>query len=131
MPIARIPKSSIRVREDPRPIPHWIPACLERAAASQLATLSFVADGEYLLFPGPPEVARTHLAPPSGTTAIQQITSVSFATMIDLQDQVRRDAKEDRLDQGAQTLCRPKLLTLVEMGECPLARMVPTPCVSS
>jgi DNA replication protein DnaC len=43
--------------------------------------------------------------------------------MVDLLDQLHRDAKEDRLDHRLHTLCRPKLLILDEMGYFPLDRM--------
>lgn len=80
----------------------------------ELATLSFVANGENVLLLGPPGVGKTHLAIGLGMAAIQQATSVYFTTIVDLLDQLHRDAKEDRLDHRLRTLCRPKLLILDE-----------------
>jgi DNA replication protein DnaC len=88
----------------------------------ELATLTFVANGENVLFLGPPGVGKTHLAIALGMAAIQQATSVYFTTIVDLLDQLHRDAKEDRLDHRLHTLCRPKLLILDEMGYFPLDR---------
>ena len=55
--------------------------------------------------------------------AISQGVSVSFVTSADLLDFLHRDAKEDRLARRLQTLCRPKLLILDEMGYFPLDRL--------
>mgnify|MGYP001819128408 FL=1 len=98
------------------------PAINERQIR-ELATLSFIANGENVLFLGPPGVGKTHLAIALGMAAIQQATSVYFITMVELLDQLHRDAKEDRLDHRLRTLCRPKLLILDEMGYFPLDRM--------
>jgi len=89
------------------------PAINERQIR-ELATLSFIANGENVLFLGPPGVGKTHLAIALGMAAIQQATSVYFTTMVDLLDQLHRDAKEDRLDHRLRTL---------EMGYFPLDRM--------
>ena len=89
----------------------------------ELATLRFVANGENVLFLGPPGVGKTHLAIALGVAAIAQAISVYFVTVVDLLAIIHRDAKEDRLDHRLQTLCRPKLLILDEMGYFPLDRL--------
>jgi DNA replication protein DnaC len=58
-----------------------------------------------------------------GTAAIAQATSVYFVTMVDLLEMLHRDAKEDRLQHRLDTLCRPRLLILDEMGYFPLDRL--------
>ena len=98
------------------------PALSERQIR-ELATLSFIANGENVLFLGPPGVGKTHLAIALGMAAIQQATSVYFTSMVDLLDTLHKDAKEDRLDHRLQVLCRPKLLIVDEMGYFPLDRM--------
>lgn len=89
----------------------------------ELATLRFIANGENVLLLGPPGVGKTHLAVGLGVAAIQQSVSVYFISMVDLLDQIHRDAKEDRLDHRLRTLGRPRLLILDEMGYFPLDRL--------
>jgi cytochrome P450 len=96
---------------------------LNERQIKESATLRFVAQGENVLFLGPPGAGKTHLAIALGVRAISQGVSVSFVSLADLLDQLHKDAKEDRLSHRLQVLCRPKLLSLDEMGYFPLAEI--------
>jgi len=98
------------------------PSISERQV-KELATLRFIANGENVLLLGPPGVGKTHLAIALGMAAIREAVSVYFTSVVDLLDTLQRDAKEDRLGHRLDTLCRPKLLILDEMGYFPLDRL--------
>lgn len=93
---------------------------LNEGQIRELATARFVAHGENILLLGPPGVGKTHLAISLGVAAILQGISTVFFTVADLVDVLQRDAKEDRLEQRLQLLCKPKLLILDEVGYVPL-----------
>lgn len=89
---------------------------LNEQQVRDLASLRFITNAENLLFLGPPGVGKTHLAVALAMAALTRGFSVYFSTVADLLETLARDARADRLAQRMQTLCRPHLLILDEMG---------------
>lgn len=81
-----------------------------------LVTGRYLAHGENIVLLGPPGVGKTHLAVALGLAAIGQGVSVYFLTVADLLEMMQRDAAAGKLSQRLQSLCKPKLLILDEMG---------------
>jgi DNA replication protein DnaC len=86
----------------------------------ELATLRFLHQAENVLFLGPPGVGKSHLAVGLAMKAIEQGHRVYFITLHDLVDRARLARTRDRLHIVANTVTRPDLLVLDEVGYLPL-----------
>jgi DNA replication protein DnaC len=91
-----------------------------------LATGRFVANGENVVFLGPPGVGKTHLAIALGLEAVARGYSVYFLTVADLVDQLVKDMEDHRLTERLRALAHPKLLILDEFGYVPIERPAAT-----
>lgn len=99
---------------------------IEKRRLQELASLRFVANGDNVLFLGPPGVGKTHLAIALGIKAISAGLSTYFVSVPELIDLIGQDAGRGHLAKRMQQLCKPTLLILDEMGYLPLERQVAT-----
>jgi DNA replication protein DnaC len=99
---------------------------VEKRRIQELSSLRFVANGDNVLFLGPPGVGKTHLAIALGIKAISAGLSTYFVSVPELIDMIAQDTPQGHLAKRMQQLCKPKLLILDEMGYLPLERPIAT-----
>lgn len=82
--------------------------------------MRFVHDASNVIFPGPPDVGKTHLSVALAVKSIQAGFGAYFITAHDLVAGLGRAYREGRLDRRLRIYLAPKVLVIDEMGYLPL-----------
>lgn len=89
---------------------------LDRRLIEELATGRFLHEGRNIVFLGPPGVGKTHLAIALGVLAAEQGHRPYFISALEMARRLTKALAENRLHREMNTLTRPKLLIIDEVG---------------
>lgn len=93
---------------------------LDKQRIMNLFSLKFVEEKKNLVLIGPPGVGKTHIAVSLGMAACQNGFTSYFLTFQDLIMELQKAYDQRRLKKKLQTLNKPHLLVIDEMGYLPL-----------
>ena len=95
---------------------------VDKKQLEELSHCRFVANGQTLLFLGPPGVGKTHLAISLGRKAIERGYTTLFTTAVSMLTNLTKAQSEGRLEERLAMYGKPKLLIVDELGYLPLER---------
>lgn len=96
---------------------------IDQRRLKDLTACRWIANGENIVFLGPPGVGKTHLAVALGVEAIRLGHRTLFMTAQTLIGSLSKAHLENRLEEKLKTFTQPKLLIIDEIGYIPIDRL--------
>ena len=93
---------------------------IDERKIKELCSLSFIGNGENIIFLGPPGVGKTHLAVGIGLKVAARGMRVHFTTLLDMIASLMKAYADSKLEERMRFLTSPKLLIIDEVGYLPL-----------